>query len=321
MEKWFIRLALGIPGLMAAIVILAAVAFRLANRTNGRLVSSGVKRTYLLYVPKSYDPSRPTPLVITIHGLAQWPANQMQVSRWNDLADEYGFIVVYPSGTQFPMRWQAYSNSPGSPNPDVQFISDLIDKIERDYNIDPTRIYANGLSNGAGMAFLLACQMPERIAAIGLVGGAYLLLWEACQLPRPVPAIVFHGTADPVVPFRGGRSRSFNVPFPAIPQWVEALARHTGCQSAPEALPSDGAVSGVRYPGGGEGEVVFYTIKGGGHTWPGGRALPRWIAGHTTQDIEASRVMWDFFSAHPLPSSPPAPPPCRAGNASAPRPG
>ncbi len=300
MRKWLIRLILGISSLASALTLITAIAFRIANRTNGWLVSSGVKRTYWLYVPRSYDASRPTPLVITIHGFAQWPANQMWVSRWNDLADKFGFIVVYPSGTQFPLRWQAYDRPGGNPNPDVRFLSDLIEKIEGDYHIDPARIYANGLSNGAGMSFLLACRMPERIAAIGLVGGAYLSPWEACRPPRPIPAVVFHGTDDPVVPYRGGRSRSFNAPFPNIPQWVETFARHNGCDGAPVALPPSGSVTGVCYPGRGGGDVIFYTIAGGGHTWPGGRPLPRWIAGHTTQDIDASRVMWEFFKAHPL---------------------
>ena len=84
----------------AAPVVLAlvtALAYRVSNKTNGTLISSGVRREYLLYVPPSYDPATPAPLVITIHGFAQWPANQRDVSRWNPLADEYGFIVGYPS--------------------------------------------------------------------------------------------------------------------------------------------------------------------------------------------------------------------------------
>ena len=61
-------------------------------------MSSGVEREYYLYVPKSYDRARPTPLVISMHGAAMWGAAQMEISRWNEVADEHGFIVVYPSG-------------------------------------------------------------------------------------------------------------------------------------------------------------------------------------------------------------------------------
>src|SRR5512138_2462230 len=100
------QLALTFLGILLLVILAGAIAFRLSDRTNGRLVSAGEKRSYLLHVPKSYDPSRPAPLVITIHGFAQWPAHQMNLSRWNELAEEYGFLVVYPAGTRFPKRWR-----------------------------------------------------------------------------------------------------------------------------------------------------------------------------------------------------------------------
>jgi polyhydroxybutyrate depolymerase len=143
--------------------------------------------------------------------------------------------------------------------------------------------------------------LSERIAAIGGVAGAYLLPWSECTPARAVPAVLFHGTADPIVPYRGGPSRAFNLPFPDVPAWVAALARRNGCGGEPRPLPARGDVSGLRYSGG-RADVDFYTIAGGGHTWPGGEPIPAWIAGRTTRDIDATRVMWDFFQAHPLPA-------------------
>lgn len=295
------RLALVLVGLVAVLFLAGAAAFRWQDRTNGSLVSSGQERTYLLYVPNSYDPATPTPLVITIHGFAQWPAHQMRLSGWNALADRHGFIVVYPSGTGFPRRWRAGGSPAGDdPQRDVRFISDLISRLEGEYNIAPDRIYANGLSNGGGMSFLLACTMSGRIAAVGLVSGAYLLPWEECAPARPVPAIVFHGTDDPIVPFEGGPSGPFNVPLPSIPEWVGALARRNGCDGPPRELPISDEVTGLQFTDC-EADVVFYTIAGGGHTWPGGEALPEFIAGRTTYDIDATRTMWEFFQEHPLP--------------------
>jgi polyhydroxybutyrate depolymerase len=296
-----------IGGLAGSVFILAAIltiAYLLSNHTNGHLISSGEKRSYLLYVPKNYDPATPTPLVIVIHGFAQWPANQARVSQWNALADEKGFIVVYPSGTEFPKRWRASAISVEGKDPliDVQFLSDLMDNLGGQYNIDPARIYANGLSNGAGMTFLLSCTLPDRIAAIGGVAGAYLYPMEQCHRSRPIPMMVFHGDTDPVVPYLGGPSRSFEVPFPSIPVWVEKYAAMNSCQSSGQSitgLPSD--IVGVHYSGCEQGaDVVFYNILGGGHSWPGGKPLPKWIVGNTTQSIEATRIMWDFFAAHPL---------------------
>ena len=303
MKKWFIRLPLIVLGLLITLILLVAAAFWLANDTNGTLVSSGEERSYLLYVPENYNPSVATPLVVSIHGFAEWPAHQMEISHWNSLADQYGFIVVYPSGTRFPLRWRT-QGTPGSeidPMLDVTFISDLIDQLAAEYNIDPTRIYANGLSNGGGMSFVLSCKLSERIAAIGSVSGAYLLPWDECNSSRPVPVIVFHGTQDPIVPFQGGPSNSFDIPFPSIPEWVDALAEHNGCDGAAQEFLAGEEVSGVQFANC-DADVVFYTIAGGGHAWPGGEPLPASIVGYTTQEIDATQIMWDFFQQHTLPT-------------------
>lgn len=279
-------------------------AFRLLHRTNGTLVSSGERRSYLLYVPETYDPSAPAPLVISLHGFAQWPAHQMQLTHWNDLADEYGFLVVHPSGSFFPLRWRL-SGTPGTdldPDLDVTFLSELIDEIAAEYNIDRARVYANGLSNGGGMTFLLSCRLSDRIAAIGMVAGAYVTPWEECRPTRPVPAIVFHGTADPIVPYQGGPVRGFELP--SVPGWVDMLAQRNGCSAEPLDLPAQGQVTGVRFTGC-AADVLFYTVAGGGHSWPGGEPIPEWIAGTTNRDIDATRMIWAFFQEHPLVSAPP----------------
>jgi polyhydroxybutyrate depolymerase len=289
-------------GVALLFVIILGVAFLIVNKINGTLVSSGEKRQYLLHVPASYDRNVSTPLVISIHGFAEWPAHQAQISRWNDLADEKGFIVVYPSGTSFPKRWRTtgLTDSPGDPELDIRFISDLIYKLSSDYNIDPNRIYANGLSNGGGMSYLLACKMADRIAAIGSVAGAYTYPPDLCKPSRPVPLIAFHGDADPVVPYFGGPSRSFEIPFPYIPDWMQAWADRNKCQTT-SPIPQDGEISSTTWSECNQGaDVTFYTIAGGGHSWPGGEPIPEWIVGNTSQAINATRVMWQFFEHHPL---------------------
>jgi polyhydroxybutyrate depolymerase len=291
---------LGLCGLIS--ILLAVVSARL-NVTNGRIESSGQKRTYLLYVPESYDAATPAPLVVSLHGLLEWPAHQMQISHWNKLADRYGFIVVYPSGTGFPRHWQAFAQagSPDTPMTDVVFISDLIDALEREYNIDETRIYANGLSNGGGMSYLLACKLADRITAIGSVSGAYAYPAAECKPSRPVPVIAFHGTSDRIVPYSGSPSTLFHWSLPAIPDWVQQWARRNGCDDQPVELPSSGEARGTRYTHcDRDADVVFYTIEGGGHAWPGGEAMPEIIVGHTTQDIDATELMWEFFTHYSM---------------------
>src|SRR4051812_5035774 len=142
----------------------------------------------------------------------------MEVSEWNRLADSQRFIVVYPSGTGTPRIWHA-GRGPRLMK-DVRFIADLIDKLEADYNIDPQRIYANGLSNGGGMSFVLSCTLSDRIAAVGLVAAAQTLPWSWCTDRRAVPMIAFHGTADPMVAYDGGASWTSPQPFPSVPKWA-----------------------------------------------------------------------------------------------------
>ena len=295
-----LKILVSLAGMLAFVVIvLASILYIQIHRTNGEVLSSGVKRTYLLYVPKSYRAGQPIPLVISIHGYAEWPAHQMEISRWNQAADEHNFIVVYPSGTGFPLHWRTGGGADTSI--EVQFISDLIDQLEKEYTISPDRIYANGLSNGGGMSFVLACKLSERIAAFGGVSGAYLLPWSDCNPGRPVPAIIFHGTQDPIVPFGGGPSSMFNYPFPEITGWVSSLAAKNGCAAQPVKLPAEGEVSGLQYTHCSQNaEVLFYIVASGGHAWPGGGYLPAVIVGHTTQDIDATQVMWAFFQQHPL---------------------
>jgi poly(3-hydroxybutyrate) depolymerase len=136
----------------------------------------------------------------------------MNITRWNGLADERGFIVVYPAG----MGAFFNGNSPGphvfpigpdSLEQEVRFISELIDRLQAQYNIDPNRIHANGMSNGGGMAFALSCKLSDRVAAVGTVAAELALSWDRCGYPKPVPTIEFHGTAGKFALAKAGSRR------------------------------------------------------------------------------------------------------------------
>ena len=295
-----LAIVLVLINLPVALALVEAVSFKVYNRENGTLVSSGEKRVYLLYVPPSYDPTRPAPLVISMHGAALWPTVQKDISGWNKVADENGFLVVYPAGLQHGLYVWRVEQGPGLAI-DVRFSADLIDKLRATYNIDPSRIYADGLSNGGGMAFALSCTMPDRIAAVGMVGPALTLPWNGCPDPRPVPVIAFHGTADPAAPYNGGSSWVTRSEFPSIPVWMTHWAQRNGCAPSPSVSRVAPDVTRRTYTHCTDNAaVVFYTIQGGGHTWPGGRPLPEWFVGPTSRSIDASREMWAFFREHPL---------------------
>lgn len=306
LRKLLLRAAMLVVGLPLVVALVAILWISFLDRASGHLVSSGEEREYLLYVPDSYDPAEPTPLVISLHAGATWPAHQRNLSRWNRLAEENGFLVVYPSGTpQLFGTVKIWRTTPGRVAEDVQFLAALIDTLEAEYNIDPARIYANGMSNGGGMAFALSCGLSDRIAAVGMVAAAQQLPPDGCPETRPVPMIAFHGTADTIVLFEGGPlGDSFNPVKPVYPpvrEWVAGWARRNRCAESPAETRVASDVVRTEYPDCADGAaVVLYTLEGGGHSWPGGKPLPEWRVGPTNGNVDATREMWKFFLGHPL---------------------
>lgn len=283
--------------LPSALALTEAVSFYSRHHHNGRIVSSGREREYVLYVPPTYDHTKPTPLVISLHGAGLWGGAQKEISQWNETADEHGFIVVYPSAIKRgPRVWRANRDPI-----DVKFIADLIDALHALYNIDRRRIYANGLSNGGGMSFVLSCALPDRFAAVGMVAAAQLSPFDWCRDRPAVPMIAFHGTDDRMTPYHGGKTWVAPRPFPDIPTFTANWARRNKCAPAPIESAVAGDVTRRSYTNCADGaDVVLYTIAGGGHTWPGGQGLAEWFAGPTSASVDASREMWAFFRDHPL---------------------
>lgn len=254
----------------------------------------GHTRRFWLYVPESYDPTTPTPLVMSFHGFGSNPVQQYSYSAWDKLADAHGFVVAYPQGTGFPARWNSGPLSFGdSTSEDVAYVDKLLDTLEENLCIDSARVYTNGLSNGGGMSYRLACELSDRITAMGGVAGYYTL--ETCEPTRPVPVIAFHGDRDSIVPIDGVGD------VPAIADWVAGWVERNECQTT-EALEPVGTVSGTRYTDCADDvSVVYYVVGGGGHTWPGEGEQPEFISGMVNRDISASTLMWEFFSQYTLP--------------------
>ena len=300
-RRWVLAAVVSLVAVPLAASLVWAVSYHVANRSNHTMVVAGQEREYLLYVPPRYDPARPTPLVISLHGAGLWGAAQQKISRWNHVADSAGFLVVYPSGAR-GSGLRVWAVGEDSLTPDDRFIAALIDTLAAHYTIDRARIYANGLSNGGGMAAELACRLPDRIAAVGMVGAALTVSSNWCPDRWPVPAIWFHGTADAAAPYRGGTSWVATTrPFPSIPTFVATWARGNHCGDTPEDSAVAADITRRTYTQcAGDATVVLYTIRGGGHTWPGGGPLSVAWVGSTNREIDASSLMWDFFQRHPL---------------------
>ena len=297
-RKLHLVLALGLLGPLLAALLGGAI-HRKQNQNNLRIISSGVEREILLVVPDDLDPAMPVPLVVTFHGGGLWPAAQRELDGWHELAEEHGFLLAYPSGTRTldlkPRRWRVME--PGTElDEDVRFVEDLLETLQTRYKIDPDRVYANGLSNGGAMAFALSCRLSTRFAAVGLVAPAQMLPLDWCPTENPVPGIVFAGTQDKLVPYRGGSTWVWHQPFASIPAWTDSWALRNRCGDFDERERSPD-VTLRSYRACAE-PVLLYTIEGGGHTWPGGSPTAEWFLGRTTESISATSEMWDFFSQH-----------------------
>jgi polyhydroxybutyrate depolymerase len=260
------------------------------GETVGRtLESAGRTRTYLVYVPSAAASPTPLPVVFNFHGLGSTGAQQHLYGGWVPIAEREGFVVISPDGVNNSWLLAAGLD-------DIRFVRDLVAALADELCLDQDRVYASGMSNGGFMSTTLACRANDLIAGIAPVAGQSAP-GAACG-PRPVPVISFHGTDDAVVPYAGGTITAgafTGGPFAGVPPIVEAWAKQNGCDATPVETRVATDVTRVEFAGCGA-PVVHYRVEGGGHTWPGGPAVPR--LGPTTTSISASEIIWEFFEAN-----------------------
>lgn len=257
-------------------------------------VFQGVSRTYQLYVPKVYAGTRDVPLVFDFHGFGSNAVQQMVYGNFKSQADDDDFLIVSPDGQVPADRHFNLTAEKGLQN-DVQMVGALLDHIEAALCVDARRVYSTGMSDGGAMTSVLACQMGDRFAAFAAVA-----VVVACGAKTPEPIIAFAGTADPVVPFNGGKVNCCGGgqvagAAPSMVSW--AATDHCSAEYVDVRLSSD--VTRRTWPGcAAGGSVTFYIVAGGGHTWPG--SIPIASLGKTTKQIDASATIWRFFQSHSL---------------------
>lgn len=300
--------------LIAAACSAPAVPSAAADRgtTAHTIEVGGLTRTYLLHLPPAL-PAGPAPLVLVFHGGGGNGPGTERLTRFSELADREGVLVAYPEGVGrnwYDGREFAGSRAHRERIDDVGFVAVMLDAIARAHAVDPRRIYATGISNGAVFSHYLAAHLSPRIAAIAPVVGGIADPPDAWLRPeRPVSVLILQGTTDPLVPYRGGaiafgRGRIIDTED-AARRW----ARLNGTAPEPRStvLPAPGKdhCGGLRltYSGGRDGsEVVLLRLDGGGHTWPGGgQYLPEGIIGRVCRDFSATTIIWEFFRTHPKP--------------------
>ncbi|KAF5415518.1 MAG: hypothetical protein C5S48_05680 [Candidatus Methanogaster sp.] len=280
------------------------------DEQTGSMMWDGLERSYHLHTPLSYNKTEPIPLVIVLHGGG---GSSEQVARatkggFNTLSDKEGFIVVYPDGIEGHWndgRKNIKDRAHRENIDDLGFISALIDKLIKESNVNPARVYATGMSNGAGMSYRLACELTGKIAAIAPVALPMPEnLVSTCSPSEAISVLIIHGTDDPLAPWEGGDVARGRGKVISIEETVRYWVAHNNCSSSPEIIwesdkdSRDG--TRVRREVYGEGrdetEVILYAIEGGGHAWPGGyQYWPERIVGKMNKDMDADEVIWNFF--------------------------
>jgi polyhydroxybutyrate depolymerase len=298
---------------LALLLTLSAIPVARAADVTRTLNIGGLQRSYIVHTPPSMATGKRLPLVVVLHGGGGNGEITAKQTRFSEEADRSGFIAVYPNGTDQArpllnamgkaglLTWNAGACCGYAMDhkiDDVAFIRAMIAQLERDYAIDPRRVYATGISNGGMMAYRLACEMSDSFAAIGPVAAVQIA--PACKPAQPVAVIHFHGTADQNVPMAGGIGAKAleKDSRPPVQSTIDFWVSRDGCNAQPN-VSIGGKVTLLDYAGCEAGsEVAFYVIDGGGHSWPAGDWLAKFLD-PPSPDINATAVMWQFFAEHP----------------------
>jgi polyhydroxybutyrate depolymerase len=288
----------------------------------GSLVYEDVNRSYQVFVPTVYDDDTPLPVVVALHGRDQGASNMAETTDLTALGEEMGFFVVFPNAING--QWNYVRNVPFYDQEgslvvdDTGFLLAVLEDMGTLFEIDRTRVYALGLSNGGFMTHRLACEAPDTFAAFASIAAtAFGGLDTLCEETANVPMMIVHGTEDPIVPWEGAvvenpdGEGSLPVSLSAS-ETALFWAEHNGCSTefSSQDLPSNGLSPKTRVrlitaddcdEG---GAFQFFVVLGGGHTWPG----IRWegseaTVGRTNLDISASRAAWSFFQEFALESA------------------
>ena len=222
-----------------------------------------VKRHYRLLVPRAYDPSRSTPLIITMAGHRVTHYSLADYTQLPRTADQNGFLLVLAEQewrNAIEPRWAWWTDwdwaKKAEQNPDFIFIGGIIDRVAQSYNVDLRRVFLGGHSRGAAMSFIAALEMSDRIAGACVESGftefgyldARLQTWSK----RKVPMFLVHGVQDPDVTIKY----------------------------------ADAMVARLKDLGWKEGEdLIFNRFEGVKHRWQ------PWL----------NQQAWDFLSARPRP--------------------
>ena len=247
-----------------------------ANGTNGEIHAAG--RSYLIWVPRGYNPANPTPVMVGYSAYQDSTENFRNYSRLRESSVGRDTIIVYPRA--IGTSWEGSPTAVTRPGQDIAYVRAMIDDVQRYYNIDRRRIYATGMSTGGGMAAVSACHMADLFAGVAGVSGAYYApVNRGCQ-NLPIAFMALHGMNDTLTPYYGTIRRGQRV-LP-VPELFGSYALRNGCGPGLNRAPLHNATR-VSARGCRKGVEVIQ-VHGSNHYW--------WYS------PSAADEMWAFLSRH-----------------------
>jgi polyhydroxybutyrate depolymerase len=273
------------------------------------------RRSYWLHIPRDYDEGEALPLLVVLHGAFSSAAKLKKQSGFDRLADEHNFLAAYPNGMGLFGLFRHWNSghccgkARKKGMDDVAFLSRVVEEIAGRLNVDRTRIYVVGHSNGGTMAHRFTSERAALVAGFAAVSGTIggkpaedQPLWTIRPPAVPVPALLIHGRVDQNVPYGGGHGPGSHGSIETISAaesarfWFE----HDGCDPEPDIeYLLDQHVERRSWHGCSEDtEVILDTLEGWGHDWPGGPFLKELPVDDPLRDYHAAERIWDFLQRH-----------------------
>ena len=245
-------------------------------------------REYLIYIPTSYDLNSATPILFAFHGFSGYNQYFINTADFRSLADQFNFIAVYPQGLVCGDGTTWNTNPPGGDNKcsqdDIGFFAALLSEISGNYNIEASKVFLTGYSNGADFSYSMACYQSSLVTAIAPVSGLMPMNDSSeCQPSHATSVMIFNGTIDYSRPYNGIAGYMMSVD-----QIVAYWSQYNNTDSSPQTNIV-GDIENYTYLNGDNNTTVdLFKIVNGGHYW--------FSLSYNGNSME--ELMWNFFSSN-----------------------
>jgi len=292
--------ALALVGLLAALIGMPMRAVAASGRIT--IESGGVARTAYFIQHHRLKQAR-RPVVIVLRSGRERGGRPRRLAGLEERARSSGPVLIYPD----PLAGH-WSDAPGpEADRDAAFVRDLVAKLIADGIADRRKVFIVGISNGGFLAIRLACDNAYEFAGVAAVISSMPAdLAATCKPSRPLPFLMIAGTADPLIPFRGGKANlpDSKVELLSVDATLAAFGKAAGCGEGrsivpfPDRDPRDGSRAYLDKLNSCRAPVEAVRIEGGGHAVPGhwsGAGLDSSARGPRNGDVDSAKLIWDFF--------------------------